>query len=149
MNTQNGFTLIELMTAIAVMLILLAVAVPDFSQVIQGGRMTSTTNGLVSTLNLARSEAIKRGGTVTVSATDDDWNDGWTVVVGATTLRSFDPPPKGLAVAGTANDINFNGLGSATTATFTLCDATLADESGRQISVTATGRVVSSTFDCD
>jgi Tfp pilus assembly protein FimT len=35
--------------------------------------LTSQANNFVAAINLARSEAIKRGGGITISAIDDDW----------------------------------------------------------------------------
>ncbi len=50
--TAKGFTLLELMTAIAVMAVLLSVGVPSFVQIIRNNRITAQTNELVSALNI-------------------------------------------------------------------------------------------------
>lgn len=87
---QRGFTLIELIVTLVVASILLTMAVPGFTALIKNNRMTAQVNGLVVSLNLARSEAVKRGVSVTVckrnSAGDDcnnagDWQDGWIVFI--------------------------------------------------------------------
>lgn len=70
-ETSKGITLIELMVTLAVLVILLGVAVPTFQSVIRTNRVASLTNALVSALNLARSEAITRGTTVTLCRVDD------------------------------------------------------------------------------
>lgn len=67
----KGVTLIELMATVAIAIILLGVAVPSFQSVIRTNRIASLTNELVAALNLARSEAITRGTTVTLCRTDD------------------------------------------------------------------------------
>jgi len=87
--TERGFTLIELMVTVGVVAILAAVAIPSFSSMIQNGRQSSVYNGLISELNYARSEAVKRSTSVVVCARADDtscattaqWDDGWLVFV--------------------------------------------------------------------
>lgn len=71
---QNGVTLIELMVALAVLAILVSAAVPSFVNLVKDTRMRSTVNALVTAMRVARSEAIKRGGTVSFCATDDFLN---------------------------------------------------------------------------
>lgn len=63
---ERGFTLVELMTAIAVMAILAAIAVPSFNTFINDSRLASQANELIGTLQYARSEAIRRNRKVTV-----------------------------------------------------------------------------------
>lgn len=58
--TRNGFTLLELLTTIAVICILTAVAIPSFVSLIRNNRLTSETNALLGLLALGRSEAVKR-----------------------------------------------------------------------------------------
>ena len=79
----------ELMVTIAIAGILLGVAIPSFTSIISSNRLTTYTNELVTALNLARSEAIKRGVQVTVRKVDaksctktgTNWKDGWDVFV--------------------------------------------------------------------
>ncbi|KPJ92750.1 MAG: hypothetical protein AMJ53_08750 [Gammaproteobacteria bacterium SG8_11] len=84
--TMVGFTLIELMVTIALAAIILTQAVPSFNALVQNNRLISQKNEFISTLNLARSEALKRGTRVTVCASTDqntcdttDWEKGWIV----------------------------------------------------------------------
>ncbi|MDP4536857.1 GspH/FimT family pseudopilin [Alkalimonas collagenimarina] len=56
---QHGFTLIELMVTVAVLTIALTVAVPSFTNLINGNRLTSQANELLSAMSFARSEAIR------------------------------------------------------------------------------------------
>jgi type IV fimbrial biogenesis protein FimT len=55
----QGFTLIELMTAVLVVAILLAIAVPSFESTINNGRLATASNELLTTLQTARVEAIR------------------------------------------------------------------------------------------
>ena len=80
---RRGFTLIELMVVLAIAAIILSVGIPSFRTMLQNQRMTSTVNGLFASMNLARSEALKRGMPVHLSTADGgiDWRKGWVVFV--------------------------------------------------------------------
>lgn len=84
-NGAGGFSLIELMVAIAIVAILLAVAFPSFEDSMRRNRLATTTNELLGSVALARSEAIRntRGAGICASADGlacgDDWNLGWLV----------------------------------------------------------------------
>jgi type IV fimbrial biogenesis protein FimT len=125
---SRGFTLIELMVALAVMALLMMVAVPSFQSTIASSRVTSVTNELVGTLAAARTEAIRRGVRVTVCASADgascatsgDWSQGWVMFTDMNRNASIDPAtppntvddmvlaaspatPTGISVRGNAN----------------------------------------------
>jgi prepilin-type N-terminal cleavage/methylation domain-containing protein len=68
MGRQSGLTLIELMIALAVAVVLLAVGVPALQSLGANNRVTSATNGLVAALRLARGEAVNRATSVSVCA---------------------------------------------------------------------------------
>ncbi|MGI4936558.1 MAG: GspH/FimT family pseudopilin, partial [Janthinobacterium lividum] len=65
-----GFTLIELMTAVFIMGLLLAVGAPSFTAFIQNVQIRSVAESLQSGLNLARDEAVKRNGNVSLWLVD-------------------------------------------------------------------------------
>ena len=86
MKKNTGYTLIELMTMLAVVAILLTVGVPQLKVFFQSNQMVSNTNDLVTALNLARAEAIRRGSRATVCKSSTGtacdgvtWADGWIV----------------------------------------------------------------------
>jgi type IV fimbrial biogenesis protein FimT len=59
---QAGFTMIELMVTLAVVAIVVTMAVPSFQSVINGNRLAGTANEMIASLQLARTEAIRRNG---------------------------------------------------------------------------------------
>ena len=71
----------ELMVTIAIAAILIGIAIPSFTSTIASNRLTTSANELVTALNLARSEAVKRGQQVVVSKTGTNWENGWQVFV--------------------------------------------------------------------
>lgn len=68
-SKHTGFTLIELLVTIAVAIILATVAVPGFQSMMAVSRMAADYNEVLSGLNYARSEAIKRREEVTFEVT--------------------------------------------------------------------------------
>ncbi|PID33763.1 MAG: hypothetical protein CR955_00910 [Thiotrichales bacterium] len=86
-NKKNsGFTLIEMIVTITIVAIFASIAVPSFSNLIKKNRITTSTNEFISSLVLARSEALKRSRDVTVCASDDqtscsgtEFSKGWIV----------------------------------------------------------------------
>lgn len=117
MQIQKGFTLIELMVTIAVLAIAVSIAVPSFQGVIEESRVSTQTNTLISALNLARSEAVKRGNTVGLTAAGGDFAAGWCVhlepggCVAANMIRSFGPVT-GISFTPTHTRIIFDGRGT-------------------------------------
>ena len=63
-----GFTLVELMVVVAVVGVLAIVAMPAMTDMINNGRATAQTEELVSSLQLARAEAVRRNARVTICA---------------------------------------------------------------------------------
>ncbi len=70
-NSQHGFTMLELMTALAVASVLVALAVPNFRTFFLNNRLTSAANDLFASSQRARTEAIKRQANVVLCGTDD------------------------------------------------------------------------------
>ena len=127
----QGFTLIELMITISIAAILLAVGVPSMRDMIQQNRLTGNVNEFVAANMLARSEAIKRGSSVTLCravnaeagsdawAAAGDWNTGWLAGVGPSSavtevLARQKALPTGTTVTATISAITYGGMGQPT-----------------------------------
>lgn len=91
----QGFTLVELMVTIAVMVILSMVAVPGMQSFVARSNMQALQNDFVATMNRARAEAMARNACVTVcqlsasasgnqcetsDAAIGNWHRGWMLV---------------------------------------------------------------------
>ena len=161
-----GFTLIELVVTIAIVGILATIAMPSFNSTITSNRLTSYANDLIGAINLARSEAVKRGVQVTIlsnSGAASDWDAGWTVftdsnVIGVidgsdTVLRTYPPLINGytLRTGGNYTDwIAYFSTGLITsstgrnTDTFSLCYGT-DNTTSLAIVINAVGRARVST----
>lgn len=91
---QRGFTLLELMVTLAVAAIIVTVGIPGMRQLIQNNRAATSANNLVSAMQMARSEALKRGSNVTVCASSDGatctgtWPQGWIVATDTATANN-------------------------------------------------------------
>jgi type IV fimbrial biogenesis protein FimT len=86
MRRDSGFTLIELMIAIALVAILLATAVPALDDFTNDARQTGAINDFISSIHLARNTAITTNSRVTMCASTSGtncevagWDSGWIV----------------------------------------------------------------------
>lgn len=68
---SRGFTLVELMVTVAVLAVLIGVAVPSFTRIMHGNRLTSAANEVVAALQTGRMEAIRRNARVVLCPTTD------------------------------------------------------------------------------
>ena len=88
MPKQRGFNLIELMVVVTIAAIMLGIGVPSFRGFMATQRVKNTAFDFAAALLLARSEAIKRNTAVSVARSGANWDAGWTVTVGGTTLAT-------------------------------------------------------------
>ncbi len=61
LDNINGFTIIELLVTLAVVAVLISIAAPTMRTTIQNNRIVTLTNDLLSDINYARTESLKRG----------------------------------------------------------------------------------------
>lgn len=173
-SRQSGFTIIELMVTMAVAAILIGIALPAFNDFVRQRTMAARVNEFVLALTYARSEAVRRGGRVSVQAVgndgDNEWGLGYCVVVGNPgdcadadlVLRRFgampndgnDPNAVTFNATGTLDGdfvLTFNGRGMKTSMDLGRIDLCFLDEDidpGRAVDVSATGRADAQELEC-
>lgn len=169
-RTKCGFTLIELITVIAIVSILAAMAYPNFKDIIRGSQLRSTASDMTLALRFARGASVKMNDLVTICRSVDGatcntqpgfWEDGWIIfrdrgVAGTVDeddmiLRSYSATAPGTTLrTGTklANFITYRNNGTAYVGnmlgngTFRVCDHRGKD-SGIAIVINNTGRIQS------
>lgn len=155
--------MVELLVGLLILSILLAIGVPSFNQFIASNRLTAYTNDMLSTLTLARSEAIKRNGREVLCKSADGetcagaggWNQGWIVFADANNNANRDAGEPVVykmpalqsgytfdGVNGFISSVSYDSQGGLTqTGTFTLCPPVpAASGQGQEIVVSASGR---------
>ena len=105
---QRGVTMVEMTMGLAVAGVLTSAAVPSFDNMLRSRHLVPTTHELVTTLNLARSEALARGARVAVAARGGRWAEGWQVFAdtndnglldpGEQVIRDFTPAAPGMTI---------------------------------------------------
>lgn len=160
-HPESGFTLVELVTTVAIAAVLAAIALPSFRNTLRSNRVATSTNEMLASLSYSRSEAIRSArwasicGSAAGTACDGTWTQGWLVwsdsdgdgvlETGETVLR-FSQGNAKLAVTAPAGDvITFDARGRRMSA----ADQTVVmqpDECGdqplrRTLNVNATGQV--------
>jgi len=122
---SQGFTLIELMVTLTVAVILIAIAIPSFNYLTVSSKLTTVSNGLVTALNTARLEAIKRNNLVTVCSDTGNGADTLGTACGTQAGAVYATLPDGTATLVSAGIVgitppvsiqnltrlNFSGLG--------------------------------------
>lgn len=71
---QAGFNLLELMITLVIGGLVLGFGIPSFATFVANNRMATAANDLVTSIHLARTEAVKRRQTVTICASNS-WAD--------------------------------------------------------------------------
>ncbi|WBY01582.1 GspH/FimT family protein [Ramlibacter tataouinensis] len=164
----RGFTLVELLVAIALTALLAGLAAPAMTAMTRSVRLTSAANDLFASLLIARSEAVKRAGRVTLCKSADGracsatggWEQGWIVFhdtgglgtreAGEHVLLHAQPLDQRLRLSGNLNVaryVSFTASGATALAsgafqagTITMCHASMEGSEGRQIVLSASGR---------
>jgi type IV fimbrial biogenesis protein FimT len=170
-TTQRGYTLIELMITITVLGLLLGVAVPSFLDTVRNNRLITQNNEFIGSLNVARSEALKRSGSVSVCASVDqltcsgstNWSTGWIVFNDANAngildagdglnplLQATGAAPPEFTMNATRSFVRFAPSGMAATGieNFELVRTGCVGPYARRINVSVVGRVSTTTVAC-
>lgn len=144
-----GFTITEMMIVVLIVAILSMLAVPSMRDMIRNQRVKTASFDVFAGLVLARSEAIKRNISITLTANGGDWTQGWvaTDANGQTVARQ--DPFSVITVAGPGTPVVFTGVGRSTAiASFTITAPDIPAANYRCVKLDRSGRPVSSTGAC-
>lgn len=133
MQSNRGFTLIELMVTIAVMGIIAAMAAPSMSKVIAKQELNKSVRDLAATLSQARSQAalLRRNVTVALNSTDANtetvfnWAPGTNNTLTVKAIDSSVSPPTESTLSITSVIYNASGTlnNISKDASFVICNS--------------------------
>ncbi|RMM53870.1 GspH/FimT family pseudopilin [Pseudomonas corrugata] len=146
----KGFTLIEVLVALGVLLILITMAVPAFTGSMQATKADTEVGDLRRALNFARMEAIDRGIITRIRPTAQGsiWSGELTVYDGtgnlANVLRVVPAMSSGatLTLTSDVTNIDFNNLGGLSAPATPVSFNYVRGSQSRTLSVCLNGRIV-------
>jgi len=166
-SRSAGFTMIELMIGLLIIAILIGLAAPTFREFTRNNQVTATNNDLVTALNLARSEALRRGTAVTVCSSTDglkcgvagDWAAGWIVFQDEAAngvipsddkvVQKWGGAGAGIQVATASPYVQYQPTGTVTnSAAISVSFASCKGQSLRQIQISAGGSITTQLQRC-
>ncbi len=131
-RSENGFTLYELMITLLIVGVVLTMGIPNLTEFTRNSRITTAANDIHAAFQVARSEAARSKGTVTICASDNsmdddadcqgDWDEGFIVFAdlngdiaragaGEAVLRAHPAVPEGVTI-NVANDATYFSFAS-------------------------------------
>ena len=83
-----GFSLVELMIAVAILGIVTAIGYPSFQELLASQRVRAASSALYDSMLVARSEALKSNASASFALSGSDLANGWTIQVGGQDVHS-------------------------------------------------------------
>ena len=150
-HRTKGFTLPELLAAVAVLVILITLAVPGFTRSIQSSKADTEMGDLQRAINFARLEAIDRGVTTRLrpSAGGSGWTGELSVYDGtgtaANVLRVVPAMSSGatLTLPSGVSALDFNNLGGLAAPSTAVVISYVLGTQSRTLNVCLNGRIQS------
>jgi type IV fimbrial biogenesis protein FimT len=160
-KAAQGFSLVEMMCALAVLATVAAMSVPSLGQLLTGQRLRSASMALHTSLMLARSTAVQLGQRVAVCPSADakvctgslQWATGWMIFVDHNHDRQRQPSETLLQVSQQQDRLSISsnigrpvvifhpdGTAAGFNTTFRLC-AMSSSQTGRSLVLANSGRL--------
>lgn len=151
LKRSSGFTLIELLITVALVGVVSVIAMPNIQYLIAIYGVKTAASDLHTMLVLARSEAVKRNSTVSVTPVNSaDWAQGWSVTAGSEIVARQDAypeivfSPRNAAYGSkTVSSVTFTGTGrenSADGVSFVLTSSSITGFPARCVVLDPSGR---------
>ncbi len=173
-SLEQGFTIIELMLAVTVMGILLAIGIPSFTEFVRNNQMVAQTNQFIGGLSYARSESIRSAAVVTLCPTTTpnvtgatcsntpNWETGFIAfrdvnanntreVATEEIVQAFGPAAEQITIRSTnRNYVRYlaTGMNGSGLETFSILRPGCVGNKARQIAISTTGRLATSIVAC-
>jgi len=145
LSSYSGFTLLELLTTLAIIAIIAGAVIPSLRTLVMSNRMNTQLNELLTALQGARSQAIARQQHVVLCPSADQasclnssaWQTGWIMFADRNANKQFDRDESTLRVHIASNPsltisgsngrqrivMQPDGSAGGSNVTFTFCDA--------------------------
>ena len=162
---SSGFTLLELVTTIAILGIVMMLAMPDADEILGNNRLSTGGNDMVAAMQFARSEAIGANAAATLCKSNSDytncttsggWHQGWIIFTdpdrdanvdtGEEILQIHDDLHDSITIYGTSgvtDAITFRASGNtsiSSTQVMVLCDARGFGDDAKGLVISILGR---------
>ena len=172
LHNEKGLTLIELITVISILAITITIAVPSFKSLMQSNQASSEAQKMLSSIFLARSEAVKRGVRMTMCARTfprtnpesctgaTEWSKGWLLFIDESgvigdfdatdvVLKAWDSVSGNPTLTATSPIVQFQTSGDVLASVgFVLTPPNCSGQRVRNIDVSVTGRANISKSAC-
>jgi type IV fimbrial biogenesis protein FimT len=160
-KSQAGFSLVELMIVVMIVAVISVLGGPVMSDTVKNNRLRAQADRILTTLNLTRSEAVKRNQPVSVCRSSNgtsctgNWADGWIVFTNADAdntvdagvdqvIRVYEGLNAGYTLGGTlnANSLTYFSDGSYAggAGTINICSADAIPSQGWALMLNTVGR---------
>jgi type IV fimbrial biogenesis protein FimT len=145
---QSGFTLIELMVVVTILVIAIGMGTPSLSAFLQGQQVKGLAYDLTTDLLLARSEALKRNASVSIARSSTSWSSGWTTAAAGVRISTRNAAAQSVDVSGAPASITFDVNGRVSSPTTDVRITISKAGASRCVELDLSGRARSSVGAC-